>query len=130
MATGKQRRAVKKIMENRGMGVSTIMALPEVGYKIQTAKNPKNLTDSKGYKESLAEFGLTEELIRTSLVHDIKKKPLRRVRELELGSDILRMRGKTEEGGNKVLIINIIGETAKKYGISNIPKQSPEPDSI
>ena len=89
MATIKQRLAINKIVENRGnLGKSMIQA----GYDPTTAKNPKNLTDSKGYKELLAEYGLTEELITKSLVSDIKAKPEKRFLELSLGADILQMK--------------------------------------
>lgn len=94
MATVKQKLAVKKIVENRGMAISRIMADPEVGYDLTTAKNPKNLTDSIGYKEELAKYGLTEELITTSLVDDIKAKPKKRFLELSLGAEILQMKKK------------------------------------
>lgn len=48
MPTIKQKQAFKKIMENRGSVSSTML---EVGYDATTAKNPKNLTDSKGFRE-------------------------------------------------------------------------------
>jgi hypothetical protein len=48
MATEKQKLAAKKIMENHGNVSKTML---EVGYDENTAKNPKNLTDSKGWKE-------------------------------------------------------------------------------
>ena len=48
MATIKQKKAVARIVENRG-NVSKSML--EAGYDPITAKNPKNLTESKGYKE-------------------------------------------------------------------------------
>lgn len=54
MATIKQKRVVKRILENRGMGVSTAML--EEGYSPNTAKNPKNLTSSNGWNELMEEF--------------------------------------------------------------------------
>lgn len=54
MATIKQKAAVKKILENTGMAVSTAMS--EVGYAPTTAKNPIELTESKGWKELMDEY--------------------------------------------------------------------------
>jgi len=89
MPTSKQRKAVEKIVENRGNSISG--AMREAGYEFKTAKNPKNLTESKGYKEVLEEYGLTEGLIVTSLVEDIKKKPQNRTSELQLASKLKGM---------------------------------------
>ncbi|MDD5040204.1 MAG: hypothetical protein PHY34_03560 [Patescibacteria group bacterium] len=49
MATLRQKNAVKKIVENRGISVSK--AMREAGYSAASAKNPKNLTDSKAWPE-------------------------------------------------------------------------------
>ena len=46
--TIKQKKAIQKIVENHG---NVSKAMREVGYEYKTAKNPKNLTESKGYKE-------------------------------------------------------------------------------
>ena len=53
MATHKQKLAVKKILENSG---NVSKAMREVGYSPGTAKNPKHLTTSKGYKEAISPF--------------------------------------------------------------------------
>ncbi len=50
MPTIKQKLALSKIVENRG-NISKSML--EAGYNETTAKNPKNLTESKGWKELL-----------------------------------------------------------------------------
>lgn len=52
MATHKQKEAAKLIMENHGNVFKTML---EVGYDPTTAKNPKNLTKSKGWKELMGE---------------------------------------------------------------------------
>ena len=89
MATIKQKQALEKIVENRGnIGKAMILA----GYDETTARNPKNLTDSKGYRELLVECGLTEQLITTALVEDIKIKEGKRTAELSLGAEILGMK--------------------------------------
>lgn len=89
MATAKQRQAVNKIVENRG---NVSKAMREAGYDETTAKNPKNLTDSKGYRALLYECGLTEDLITTALVEDIKANKGKRLSELALGAELLGMR--------------------------------------
>jgi hypothetical protein len=101
MPTLKQRKAIERIVENHG-NVSRSML--EVGYSPAAAKNPKNLTESRGYKELLAEYGLTEELVTTALVEDINSKPNFRTSELALAADILGMK---KGGGttNNIVII-------------------------
>ena len=82
----KQKVAVKKIIENHG---NVSKAMKEAGYQENTIKNPSNLTNSKGFKQLCNELGLTEELITTALVDDIKLKPQNRKAELELASKLL-----------------------------------------
>ena len=54
MATIRQKKAFDKIVENRGASVSG--AMREAGYPEVTARNPKNLTESKGFKELIEEY--------------------------------------------------------------------------
>lgn len=89
MSTLKQKEAVQTLLENTGIPVGT--AMQRAGYAKPTIKNPKELTDSKGFKEEMAKYGLTEKLITSSLVQDIEAKPRRRVEELKLGANILKM---------------------------------------
>jgi len=100
MATLKQKMAAKKITENHG-NVSKTMR--EVGYSENSAKKPSNLTESKGFKEEMAKYGLTDELIVSSLVEDIKIKKQDRKGELELGSKILRLTKDGETTNNIIL---------------------------
>jgi len=53
MATIKQKKVISKIIENRG---NVSRAMRESGYTEASAKNPKNLTESKGYKEAVSPF--------------------------------------------------------------------------
>lgn len=76
------------MVENGG---NASKAMVDAGYSPNTAKTPSKLTESKGYLEMLDKFGLTEELILTSLVEDIKSKPGNRKAELELGVKIRGM---------------------------------------
>ena len=53
MPTIKQKKAFNKIVENRGNVSKTML---EVGYAPSTAKNPMELTESKGWKELMGEY--------------------------------------------------------------------------
>lgn len=80
----------------------------QVGYKANTAKKPQNLTESKGYQEELAKYGLTEEFITTELVSDIKAKPRKRFFELNLGAEILGMKKRAEQPMNQIPHVTLI----------------------
>lgn len=91
--TPKQRAAARAYMDNflAGKPITSGALLENVGYTQAVAKTPNRVLESPGFKESLAEFGLTEELITSALVSDIKTKPEKRVQELKLGAEILGM---------------------------------------
>ena len=61
MATIKQKRAVKKIVENRG---NISKGMREAGYSKATAKNPKNLTESKSWEKLMGEYLPDEDLTK------------------------------------------------------------------
>ena len=100
--TIKQKRAAKLMLENVGSGNKTKKGqiLKEAGYGT-IVQDPNRILESEGYKQALAEYGLTEELVTTSLVSDIESKPKNRLGELRLGSEILGM-NKREDIGVKV----------------------------
>lgn len=113
MPTIKQKLAFDKVVENRG---NVSRAMIDVGYDLTTAKNPKNLTDSKGWNELCIENGLTEDFLVKALVSDIKKKPKNRKAELELGFKVVgRLNEKPE--GNKTLVLIVSGESASRYNV-------------
>ena len=89
MATIKQKLATKNVVGNGG---NVTKAMRDAKYAEATLNTPQKLTESKGYKEELANYGLTEELVKSSLVEDIEKKPQRRSQELGLAADILKLR--------------------------------------
>lgn len=74
--------------------------LKSVGYGTGLQNQPKRVVESEGFKAALEEFGLTEELITTSLVSDIKAKPEKRHQELKLGAEILGMVKREEQPQN------------------------------
>ena|SRR3990167_48726 len=98
----------RKATEGVAGGQSVSQAMIRAGYDLTTAKNPKNLTESKGFKQLCKNNGLTESLIIKSLAHDIKAKKENSVPELRLGTEILGMINE-ENKENKILIINITG---------------------
>lgn len=57
MATQRQRAAMAKILEKPG---SVSAAMREVGYSENTARNPSDLTESKGFRELMDEAGMTD----------------------------------------------------------------------
>lgn len=68
----------------------TGQVLADVGYGT-IVQDPSRITESQGFKTAMADLGLTEDLIATSLVADIKKKKGKRYHELKLGAEILGM---------------------------------------
>src|ERR1051325_3542281 len=91
--TPKQRVAAKKVIENLQKDnpddLGTI--LENVGYSKSIALNPQMVTETQGFKQAIRELGLTEELITSALVSDIKAKPENRIQELKLGAEVLQM---------------------------------------
>lgn len=80
-----------------------------VGYAASTtAHKQTSIIEAKGVKDALREFGLTEQLITTALVRDIKKKPGKRERELRLGAEILGMKD-IEKGNTTNVFVQITG---------------------
>lgn len=113
MPTLKQKRAVKVVVN----GGSPTDGMREANYAPSVIRKPQVLTESKGYKEELARYGLTDELVTSSLVYDIEEKPKNRVAELRLASEILGINERTDKG-DKTLILNIIGEVSKRYDLN------------
>lgn len=61
MATHKQKLVAKDILENTGKPISRAML--DAGYAPATAKNPSELTESKGWNELLEEMLPDEDLL-------------------------------------------------------------------
>jgi len=98
MPTPKQRLAAKAVIENLSGNnpLPTGQVLENVGYG-SIVQDPKRILESIGFKQALYDLGLTEELITTSLVEDIKEKPKARLGELKLGAEILGMVKREDE---------------------------------
>ena len=108
MATLRQKRAARAVLDavTSDNPPSAGQVLKSVGYGTGLQNQPKRVLDSQGFQEALAEYGLTEELITTSLVSDIKKKPTRRLGELRLGAELLGTL-KGNGGGNTYNVLNV-----------------------
>lgn len=143
MATLKQKLAVKEIVENHG---SVSGAMIKAGYPATTAKNPKNLTESKGFKELLDQMGVTDEKLARVLNEgleanktivmgkdsneafvDIQPDHPTRHKFLETG---LRLRGYAKEEAPN-FNINFINQTPRPNGRINTQSETkPETDII
>lgn len=104
-------RVVKNLVETRGaLGKAMIQA----GYSEVTAKNPKNVTEAKGFIQAMNDAGLNLETLNTYLASDLKNKPKERLGELTLA---YKLHGKLRETQteNKTLILVTSGESAERY---------------
>lgn len=121
MATDLQKELAEAIVVNkklpRDKRKNKKELLVSMGYATTTAESiPNKILESKGVKEALKEYGLTEKLVTTSLVSDIQEKPKNRLGELRLASEILGM-NEGEKGGNKTLVLIVSGESAQRYNV-------------
>lgn len=89
--TIRHRLALKEIIDSGGKNIGN--ALAQAGYSIPTQQNPQKVTKSLGFRALLEKEGLTEAFVTKALFEDINGKPRKRVEELKLAADILRMRG-------------------------------------
>lgn len=147
MATENQKAAVKETMENLGKGkkVSLGKILRKHGYSEAVVKNPKIVTESKGWQE------LLEEALPESLLNKVHKQLVNKKEKIVIGvgkgyteiqdtgqphSDALKavemarkLKGNFVEksditsGGKPIVLID--SATVAKYGITS----SPTPDS-
>lgn len=100
--TPKQKKAAEAVVKNLASDnpLPTGQVLENVGYGT-ISQDPQRITESPGFKQALRDLGLTEELITTSLVSDIKDKPKERIQELKLGAEILGMKSDEEKPKGK-----------------------------
>lgn len=69
MATLKQKKVFKDIMENKGKPISKAMI--DAGYPKTTAKNPQQLTNSLGWKELMDHYW-SDKLIAKTIKNNMK----------------------------------------------------------
>jgi len=143
MATVRQQKAVANVVENGG---NVSKAMIKAGYSKKTAKNPQKLTESVAWAELMdAHIGDAklakvhrEGLGATSPFQKIVGRDSKGAPEYELVSvpdystrhkyleSGYKLRGRyvKESEGTKILIVNITGVAAKKYGINASPGTS------
>lgn len=102
----KQRLAAEKILENNG---NVSLSMRQAGYSVATAKNPKDLLKSKGFRQIAEELGLTDKYVLNCLKDDIEvKKDARkysRLGELTLASKILGLTKESEGNTTNILVL-------------------------
>ena len=100
MPTLKQKRLARIVLEHAQDKRITKAEIVEMGgYGQSTQLQPGRALESKGFLLELDKLGLTDELLTTSLVADIKKKKGNRKGELELGFKVRgRLKGDEEKG--------------------------------
>jgi hypothetical protein len=108
MPTIKQKKAFDKIVENHGNVSKTML---EVGYTENSAKNPKNLTESDGWKE-LMKIQLPDELIaikHKALLNKVDKDGEIDVQAVTKGVDMAyKIKGYYPKEGNTMAVqVNI-----------------------
>lgn len=124
MATIQQKKAAKITLEVLRNPIKTTKGeiLRAADYSVKRSLQPSTVFNSKGFKEELASYGLTQEFITTSLVDDINAKPAKRFFELNLGAEILGMKQHDTNNGNKTLVVIIAGESAQRYAVQATQK--------
>jgi len=89
-STPKQIKAVNNIVAQKLKGERNLgKALKEAGYSDMVAHTPKGVTESKGFKQALADAGITETNVATMLTEDLHAKPQNRLGELKLATELL-----------------------------------------
>lgn len=89
----RQRKAALAVIKNQALDKPKPLGevLESVGYSSGATETPSRIIDSVGFKQAIRDLGLTEDLITSSLVDDIREKPKARIQELKLGAEILGM---------------------------------------
>lgn len=67
-------------------------ALKEAGYAEYVQKNPKLVTESKGFLKYMEEAGITKASIAEMLADDLREKPRERLGELKLASELMMIK--------------------------------------
>lgn len=129
MPTIRQRRLAREIIESATMDNPPTKGemVEKVGYGPSIVDYPSKVIDTRGVRDALAEYGLTEELITTALVSDIYNKEKNRLGELKLGADILGMT-KHEDSRPKNTLVFMPVEILEKYKLNEF-NPSTEPHS-
>lgn len=107
-------RVARNLVENHGHKAK---ALIDAGYSEVTAKNPKQILESKGFIQAMSECGLDIATLNSYLASDLKAKKENRLGELTLAYKLHgKLRDTVQE--NKTLILITSGESATRYNVS------------
>lgn len=131
----RQKLAFQKAVENHG---NISKAMVEAGYSEASAKNPKNLTDSKGWKELMEEY-LPDSLLaqkhkelltvnkKTTIVHDDESTEVREELDsnaIKAGLDMAyKLKGKYKEDNEQKkpnITVNIERKAEIEKAIDNL----------
>jgi hypothetical protein len=89
-STPKQVKAVNNIIEQKLRGERNLgKALKDAGYSDHVAHTPKGVTESKGFKQAMADAGITETSISKMLGEDLRAKEGNRLGEMKLATELL-----------------------------------------
>lgn len=114
MATEKQKAVARKIVETHG---SVSGAMRSVGYKDKTAKNPKNLTESKGWAELMDQYYPDDKIAK--IQQKMLKASILRTMEFDYSLDERSIRKIVKSSGGKVSHIQVFepggGKGKKKF---------------
>lgn len=102
MATKLQQKALEHlvVIGRTKKRIIKSQVLREVGYSEDVAMQPDKVFKAKGFLQLADELGLTEDFLTKALVADIKGKPKKRTKELELGFKVRGMLKDNNGGGN------------------------------
>lgn len=130
--TLKQKAVAKDLMENNGKPVSKAML--DAGYDPRTAKNPQQLTRSKGWKELMDEYLPDQDLLNVpkDAMKAMKWNDFTGEREadhnvrLKAADMGLKLKGRLNDknGDTNINVLVIPSELLTKYDIAPSPKGS------
>lgn len=109
------REVVRNLVDTRG---SVSEAMRRAGYPETTAKNPKNVTESKGFQMALQEAGIGLDDLNFEFAKDLHDDKKRTVQHLQLGYKLHGKLKDTQEG-NKTLILITTGDSNTRYKVDD-----------
>ncbi len=110
MPTLKQQKAIDKVVENHG---NISKSMRDAGYDETTAKNPKNLTESKAWKEAM---GLVKDdkILKRWEGWALKENKDKRL-SLDAGKEIMKIKNRYPKEGNVTAIQVNVGQDREEF---------------
>lgn len=105
--TTRARKLAKEFMDNLGSnrGTTTQQLMLRAGYAPASAKAQTPILRGAGFIQAMAELGLTQELVTSSLVTDILEKPQHRAFELSIAAKILGLDRRVDDTPSQTMAI-------------------------